>query len=272
MIFLNMKKVSFLFIATLFLASCGSEPKEQTKALTSFDACSCATAKDANSDDFKKCKELRAADPTFESAFQKCLLANTSGLDTNQVKLVASDKIARAGAGRYSLLSEGSSLRWRGQKATGKMHEGTIQVKSGYLELEGETIKGGEIVLNMTSISNTDLTGEGKNKLENHLKSDDFFAVQKFPEAKFVIKSAETKSNVQYDVVGDLTIKGKTQETKSSLIITPNGADGANIGGSIIFDRSLFDVRYGSDKFFDKLGDDLIKNEVIITFDLKSKK
>ena len=56
-----------------------------------------------------------------------------------------------------------------------------------------------------------------------------------------------------------------------SSVVGPNGSD-VNIGGGLQFDRSQFDVRYGSDKFFDNLGDDLIKNEITIVLDLKGKR
>jgi polyisoprenoid-binding protein YceI len=268
-----MKNIFVFLFAIVILAACdNSDNKAAGAALQAFDACSCATVKDQNSDDYKKCKGLREADAQFESSYQKCMLAQASGSDTNQVKLVSADNIKRADLGAYIIQPSTSSLKWRGQKITGKKHEGTIAIKSGTIQIEGENIKGGEIIIDMPTLVDTDLEGESKTKLETHLRSDDFFGVDKHKEAKFVIKSATPKSTVQYDVVGDLTIKGITNEVKTSLVVTPNGTTGANIGGSIIFDRSLFDVRYGSDKFFDNLGNDLIKNEVIITFDLKALK
>lgn len=266
-----MKNIFVFLFAIAVLASCdNSDNKSASAALQAFDACSCATVKDQNSEDYKKCKGLREADAQFEASYQKCLLAQASGSDTNKVKLVSADNIQRAGVGNYTIQPSASTIRWRGQKITGKKHEGLVSVKSGFVIIEGENVKGGEIILDMPTLSNTDLEGESKTKLETHLKSDDFFGVEKHKEAKFVIKSATPKSTIQYDVVGDLTIKGITNEVKTSLVVTPNGAVGVNIGGSIIFDRSLFDVRYGSDKFFDNLGNDLIKNEVIMTFDLKA--
>ena len=268
-----MKNIFVFLFAVVILAACdNSDTKSAGAALQAFDACSCATVKDQNSDDYKKCKGLREADAQFESSYQKCMLAQASGSDTNQVKLVSADNIKRAELGSYSLQPATSNVRWRGQKITGKKHEGLISVKSGSIQIEGENIKGGEVVLDMPTLTDTDLEGESKTKLETHLKSDAFFDVEKHKEAKFVIKSATPVSTVQYDVVGNLTIKGITNEVKTSLVVTPNGTSGVNIGGSLIFDRSLFDVRYGSDKFFDNLGNDLIKNEVIITFDLKALK
>jgi len=268
-----MKNIFIFLFAIAILAACeNSDNKSAGAALQAFDACSCATVKDQNSEDFKKCKGLRDADTQFESSYQKCLLAQASGSDTNKVKLVSPSNIKRAEIGGYNFQPATAKIKWRGQKITGKKHEGSIALKSGYIQIEGENIKGGEIILDMTTIANTDLEGESKMKLETHLKSDDFFAVDKHKEAKFVIKSATPKNTVLYDVVGDLTIKGITKEVSTSIVVTPNGTVGVNMGGSIIFDRALFDVRYGSDKFFENLGNDLIKNEIVISFDIKALK
>ena len=79
-----------------------------------------------------------------------------------------------------------SNIEWEGEKVTGS-HEGTIELKDGYFTMENGELKGGEFVMDMTSITVTDLEGEDKGKLEGHLKSDDFFGVNNHPTAKLVI-------------------------------------------------------------------------------------
>ena len=106
---------------------------------------------------------------------------------------------------------------------------------------------------------------------DNHLKSPDFFDVTKFGEATYTIVSGAKTNAITYDVKGKLTIKGKTQDLNCKMVIAPNGQD-INVGGGFMFDRSQFDVRYGSDKFFDNLGNNMIKNEVIMTVNLQGKK
>ena len=82
-----------------------------------------------------------------------------------------------------------SSITWLGKKVTGE-HSGTIGLKSGYLQMEGEKMTGGEFVIDMTSLAVTDLQGEYKGNLEGHLSSDDFFGVANYPTSTLTIKKA----------------------------------------------------------------------------------
>ncbi len=261
-------------IAILVMVSCGDNGQENGAAIKAFDACSCATVADMNSADYQKCKELRA-DAKFEADYQKCKIAQASGIaDTSRITIqnsATATNLKSADNGSYGIDAATSSVRWMGQKVTGKKHTGTINVKKGVIHMSAGQITGGEIILDMNTLTNTDLSGEGKTKLETHLKSDEFFGVAKFPEASYIISSATAKSAIEYELNGKLTIKGISKEIKCNAVVAPNG-DNINIGGGFAFDRSLFDVRYGSDKFFDNLGNDLINNEVLLTLDIKGVK
>ena len=145
-----------------------------------------------------------------------------------------------------------SQVTWKGKKITGS-HTGTINFEKGFLNMEGETITGGEFVIDMTSITVTDLkAGSGKEKLEGHLKSDDFFGVENYPTSKLVIKNA-TKTDSGYVIDADITIKGITESINFDLIMAGNTAT-----TSLKIDRTKFGVRYGSGSFFDNLGDNTI--------------
>ncbi|TRO65538.1 YceI family protein [Christiangramia sabulilitoris] len=147
---------------------------------------------------------------------------------------------------------EESTVEWRGEKVTGS-HNGTIELESGYLMMEDDKITGGEFIMDMRTITVTDLTGENKGKLEGHLKSEDFFGVAKHPQAKLVITSAASKGNGKYGIVGDLTIKTETHPITFDLVMNGDVAT-----TSLTIDRSKYDVRYGSGSFFDNLGDKTI--------------
>lgn len=156
-----------------------------------------------------------------------------------------------------------SKITWKGYKVTGS-HEGTIDLKSGHLVMDGNKLTGGEFVVDMTSITNLDMaSGEGKEKLEGHLKSDDFFGVENHPTAKLVIKSAESMNKNSYSVKGDLTIKGKTNPVTFVVSIYENKAT-----ATLKVDRAKYDVRYGSGSFFDNLGDKTIYDEFDLVVDL----
>ncbi len=156
-----------------------------------------------------------------------------------------------------------STITWKGKKIVGNGHQGTINLKSGHLEMDGNTLTGGEFVVDMTSINVTDLEGKGKGRLEGHLKSDDFFGVTNYPEAKLVITSA-TKGDKSYKVNADLTVKGKTQAVSFNLDMGNSEARAI-----LEFDRSKHDVRYGSGSFFDDLGDKAISDNILLDVLLK---
>lgn len=156
-----------------------------------------------------------------------------------------------------------SKIEWVGKKVTGE-HSGTINIKEASLTVEGGVLKGGSFTVDMTSITDTDLTGEWKEKLEGHLKSDDFFGVATYPTSSFVITKAVPQGPGKYKVIGNITIKGKTEEIQFPATVEEK--DGKYYAtASLIIDRSKFDVRYGSGSFFDNLGDKTIYDD----FELK---
>ncbi|WP_037320116.1 YceI family protein [Salegentibacter sp. Hel_I_6] len=156
-----------------------------------------------------------------------------------------------------------SSVQWEGEKVTGS-HYGTIDFKEGHFIVEDNEPKGGEFVIDMTSITVTDLEGEDKGKLEGHLKSDDFFGVQKYPNSKLVITSVAKKSDNTFGVVGDLTIKEDTHSVTFDLDWSKNSAS-----TELTIDRSKYNVRYGSGSFFDNLGDKTIYDNFELDVELK---
>ena len=175
-------------------------------------------------------------------------------------------------AGSYSISAEDSNVAWKGYKVTGE-HTGTIKVKSGDLTFgENGALTGGKIVIDMTSIKVTDLEGEWAGKLEGHLKSGDFFGVEKFPTAELVITKVAAKGTPgDYKVTGNLTIKETTKEIRFYAHLDETGGN-INATADIKIDRSDFDVRYGSGSFFDNLGDKTIYDEFDLSVNLKAVK
>jgi len=159
-----------------------------------------------------------------------------------------------------SLMSDGSQIVWKGKKVLGS-HEGTINLKEGNLQYSEGILKGGSFTIDMTSIACTDLDGAYGDKLVGHLKSDDFFGVATFPTAVFNITSVgATDGKNEYAVTGDLTIKGITKKITFPTTVTKEG--GHMIAhANIKVDRTDFNVKYGSGKFFDNLGDNIISDE-----------
>lgn len=157
-----------------------------------------------------------------------------------------------------------STLLWEGYKVTGK-HNGSVNIQSGELVLRDGNLRSGKFVIDMTTIEVHDLEGNSRTRLENHLKSDDFFGVSTHPQATFTIeKTTPAAQKGAYKVEGKLTIKNITHPISFDAKVTEeNGMTIAT--ADIKVDRSKFDVRYGSGSFFDNLGDKTIYDE----FDVK---
>lgn len=167
--------------------------------------------------------------------------------------------------------SSESKVLWTGYKVTGQ-HTGTIAIKSGNLDFDGATLTGGNFVIDMSTIKVTDLEGGGKQKLEGHLNSDDFFGVANHATASFVITKVVSRGTPgDYKVTGDITIKNITKEIKFLTNVKEMGADRIATA-DISIDRSDFDIRYGSGSFFDNLGDKTIYDEFELKIELKAGK
>ncbi|WP_372650374.1 YceI family protein [Draconibacterium sp.] len=158
-------------------------------------------------------------------------------------------------AQKKEVKQEASLVKWTGKKIGGS-HHGEINVKSGYFEFKNDNIVGGEVVIDMNSITNKDLDNEEYNqKLVGHLKSDDFFGVEKYPTSKFVVTKATKFVNSKASITGKLTIKENTEEITFDVV-----KDGNAYNAEVEIDRAKFDVRYGSNSFFDNLGDKAIND------------
>ena len=158
--------------------------------------------------------------------------------------------------------TKNSSVLWKGEKVTGS-HEGTIMIKSGFLKFNNKKFIGGEFEIDMNSLVCTDLSGEYKEKLEGHLKADDFFGVSKFPTATLKIKRVKQKKEDTYECTAEITIKAKTEIIIFNTILNKNSAV-----AKIKIDRTKFDIKYGSGSFFKGLGDNMIYDEFDLNINL----
>jgi polyisoprenoid-binding protein YceI len=159
-----------------------------------------------------------------------------------------------------------SKVDWEASKVTGS-HDGGIEIASGELVFEDGKLSGGEFTMNMRTISNRDIEdADTRQKLIDHLNSDDFFSTEKFPEAKFVISEVMAGENEnEYVLNGNMTIKGITKPVSFTATID---TDKGMANAVITLDRTEWNVRYGSGKFFENLGDRMIYDEFTLTVEL----
>ncbi|HEX8561682.1 MAG TPA: YceI family protein [Flavobacterium sp.] len=149
-----------------------------------------------------------------------------------------------------------STITWEGKKVTGK-HDGTVKLQDGVLTFKSKKLTGGSFTIDMNSIAVTDLkAGQGKEKLEGHLKADDFFGTDKFATSRLVFTKVTPKTANVYTVTGDLTIKGITKPVTFDMTVNKNTAT-----ADVTIDRTKYDIRYGSKSFFESIGDKAIYDD-----------
>lgn len=166
----------------------------------------------------------------------------------------------------FNVDTAASKVVWTGTKVTGK-HTGTVNIKSGSLTVDNGALTAGNVVLDMTSISSTDLEGEYKEKLDGHLKADDFFGVATHPEASFTItevKPGATANDIT--VSGNLIIKGVSKNITFDAKVVE--ATDATIKATANFNitRADWGVSY------EGKSDDLISKEINFDINLAANK
>ena len=107
----------------------------------------------------------------------------------------------------YKVNTETSKINWKGFKPTGS-HYGTINLDNGNFIVKNDKIIGGEFTINMNSIADLDMPADNEYnaKLVGHLKSADFFNVEKYPYGSFQIKETENRDSKTL-IKGELTLK-----------------------------------------------------------------
>ncbi|POY34821.1 lipid-binding protein [Solitalea longa] len=163
----------------------------------------------------------------------------------------------------YKVDATQTNIVWFGKKITG-MHSGSLQLSEGYVTMKNGKLAGGTFEFDMKSITDNDLKDPNYNaKLVNDLKSDNFFAVDKFPTAKFVITKAKSLGKNQYAVTGNLTLKGITKEIQFPAFVSPsdNGGAVAIITNKFKVNRIQFDIKYRSASIFSDIGDKAIDDD-----------
>lgn len=160
----------------------------------------------------------------------------------------------------YEATVESSTITWKGYKPTGS-HEGTIALKSGSILMQDKNLAGGSFSVDMASIKDAD----GSGRLEGHLKSKDFFEVEVFPTAKFVISEVEMNEGGAATIKGSMTIKGITKEISFSGAVSET--DTSVSLKSVVFqiNRADYNVKFKSKTFFNNLKDKFVNDE----FDLQ---
>ncbi|MBM3281397.1 MAG: YceI family protein [Candidatus Harrisonbacteria bacterium] len=168
------------------------------------------------------------------------------------------------------VVPEKSTLTWTGNKIILKnwIDQGTIKIKSGELSLSeaGDPISS-TFVVDMTSIKveKTGMGAKGIPILTKVLTSPEWFNSATFTASTFVAKNVVKNSDGTYALKGDLTIKDKTNPQEISGKLEKSG-DIYTFVGKAEVDRTLYEIRFGSTKFFDNLGDGIVADNFTLDF------
>lgn len=177
-------------------------------------------------------------------------------------------------ADTYKVDTAASKVHWKGTKKLGSFHEGGISLQSGEVTLDKGQLTGGSFVIDMKTITNTDVKDAEKNKqLVGHLSNEDFFNVTKYPTTSFKVTSVTpSKTKGEVIVKGDLTMIGQTKpvEFPAKVAVSGNTVTGDAV---VKVNRTHFGLKYGSGSIFKELtGDKIINDEFEMTLKLVAKK
>ncbi|MBO72169.1 MAG: lipid-binding protein [Flavobacteriales bacterium] len=179
-------------------------------------------------------------DNTTEKVENKTNTTNLNPIEGNTILTVSQDSL--------------SVLKWTGS-ALGKSHFGTVNFK-GSLGISEKKLISGNLEFDLGTINTQDLSGKSKQKLDTHLKSEDFFDINKYPKAYLVIKSFDGNT-----LNGSLTIKEITKEISfpAKLSVSENSLTGS---ANFKINRTEYGIVYNSDNFFDLAKDKVISDEI----------
>ena len=157
--------------------------------------------------------------------------------------------------GKRPIDTSESSIDWTGQNL-GSKHWGSLQLKSGQIEFRNGCVVSGYFVIDMHSITDLNIDNKEMRKvLEDHLKSDDFFDCERFPEANFELTDVNsiagaTPGTPNINFIGNFKLKGVTHSIQFNAVGEFND-DGQWVAQTNFdIDRTRWNIIYGSGKFF----------------------
>lgn len=200
----------------------------------------------------------------------------------NETEAKDAEEVTQASeeAVNYNVLTEESTIKWKGTKPVGGGHNGSIDIAKGEFKIMDGAIEGGKVVVDMETITAEDLEGEKAKNLEAHLmgtvegKEGDFFNVQEYPEATFEVTGFEKKEGKNW-LTGNLTLKENTKsiDIPVDMAINSDGSEIKITSEPFTIDRTDWEVNYGSKSVFDNLvGDNVISDDIELQLMVKAKK
>ncbi|WP_417444913.1 YceI family protein [Joostella sp.] len=209
-----------------------------------------------------------------------CLTIFTACKDDKKNETTPSEaeaaKEVSATATKFKAIPAESTIDWKGAKPTGE-HTGTIAIESGVIAVKDGAVESGNFLIDMNSITVTDLEGDKKENLEAHLKGtvegkeDHFFNVKDHPTAYFEITGTEVNNGKTF-IKGNLAVKGIKRNISIPVTLTENGDSILLASETFTIDRTQWEVNYGSKSVFGDLGDKFINDDIELKVSIKANK
>lgn len=191
--------------------------------------------------------------------------ASCSNSPKNKIEGTDSQAIANGSGEQLVVDTQASSIHWVGTKPGGS-HHGTIGIKEGSLAINGTEVASGSFIIDMNAIVDQDLTDQKMNEmLVNHLKSADFFDVEKYPTSSFAITKVEAvagNDSITHRISGNLKMKDVDKNITFDAKITKEGDAYKAVTVPFTIDRTQWNVQYGSKSIFADLKDKFIDDNI----------
>jgi polyisoprenoid-binding protein YceI len=171
----------------------------------------------------------------------------------------------------YNVDTIKSTFQWHATKILGA-HDGDIKCNQGQINFKDTVLSDAYIIIDMTTINNTDLSGNSRDALVRHLKSEDFFDVEKYKTSELRVKKVKiirptAKYPYNYEITAEITIKGISKEIKFPAMIEYLN-NYITVTAKLEIDRTDFGIKYASKKFFKKIADGAINDKFSISVNI----
>src|SRR5688572_30773029 len=189
--------------------------------------------------------------------------------EANKNNASASSLSLHVGDEKYVVIdTKESVVTWKGSSVEGA-HTGYVYISKGELMIENGQLVGGTAEVDMSTIEGDDHRSD--NNLIKHLKDPDFFDVKKFPISTIAITRVASINVEDKEITGNLTIKGITLPVSFPAKVEVKGGI-VKANGKLVIDRTKWDVRYNSGKFYDNLADKTISDSIEFHIKIVAKK
>ncbi len=175
----------------------------------------------------------------------------------------------------YDVDLAASSISWEGTKVVGGGHTGNIPVSNGNIVVANGNIVAGRFTMDVKGLTNDDLPADKAGKLEGHLKSADFFEVEKFPTAQFQVVSVQPVTDVEgvtHNITGNLMLKGVNKSITVPANVSIEGDMVKATTPKFTINRMDWGIEYGNGGIAGIAQDNIISDEVGLELNIVAKK